>query len=88
MTIYVELELTACLLGIDYGRHIVFSFIEQCQYCLVNIVVVDKDNMFLRTFNQVGHESIGIIYLTIVEHSLFRLCVALIQSTEYFFLSL
>ena len=43
---------------------IVFSFIEQCQYSLVNIVV-DKDNTFLCTLNQVGHESIGIIKLTI-----------------------
>ena len=42
MTVNVELELTAYLLGIDYGRHIVSSFIEQCQYSLVNIVV-DKD---------------------------------------------
>ena len=82
MTVYVELELTAYLLGIDYGRHIVISFIEQCQYSLVNIVV-DKDNTFLRTLNQVGHESIGIINLTIVEHTLFRLCIALVQSAEY-----
>ena len=82
MTVYVELELTAYLLGIDYGRYVIISFIEQCQYCLVNIVV-DKDNMFVRTFNQVGHESIGIINLTIVEHTLFRLCVALIQSAKY-----
>ena len=50
MTVYVELELTAYLLSIDYGRHIVFSFIEQCQYSLVNIIV-DKDNTFLRTLN-------------------------------------
>ena len=82
MTVYVELELTAYLLGIDYGRHIVSSFIKQCQYSLVNIVI-DKDNTFLRTLNQVGHESIGIINLTIVEHTLFRLCVALVQSTEH-----
>ena len=70
MTVNVELELTAYLLSIDYGRYIVSSFIEQCQYCLVNIVV-DKNNTFLRTLNQVGHESIGIINLTIVEHTLF-----------------
>ena len=64
MTVYVELELMAYLLSIDYGRHIVFSFIEQCQYSLVNIIV-DKDNTFLRILNQVGHESIGIINLPI-----------------------
>ena len=46
MTVYVELELTAYLLGIDYGRHIVFSFIEQCQYSLVNIVVDKNDTSF------------------------------------------
>ena len=39
--------------------------------------------MLLRTLNQVGHESIGIINLTIVEHTLFRLCIALVQSAEY-----
>ena len=47
---------------------LIISFVEQCQYCLVNIIV-DKDNTFLCTLNQVGHESIGIIYLTIVEHT-------------------
>ena len=52
MTVYVELELMAYLLSIDYGRHIVFSFIEQCQYSLVNIVV-DKDNTFLALFTRV-----------------------------------
>lgn len=46
MTVYVELELTAYLLGIDYGRHIVSSFIEQCQYSLVNIVVDKNDTSF------------------------------------------
>ena len=67
MTVYVELELTAYLLSVDDCRHVITSFIEQCQYCLVNIVV-DKDNTFLRTLNQVGHESVGIINLPIVEH--------------------
>ena len=82
MTVYVELELTAYLLSVYDCRHVIISFIEQCQYSLVNIVV-DKDNTFLRTLNQVGHESIGIINLTIVEHTLFRLCIALIQSAKY-----
>ena len=68
MTVYVELELTAYLLSVDDCRHVIISFIEQCQYSLVNIVV-DKDNTFLRTLNQVGHESIGIINLPIVEHT-------------------
>ena len=44
--------------------------------------------MFLRTFNQVGHESIGIINLAIVEHPLLRLCIALIQSAKHFFYTL
>ena len=61
-----------------------FGFIEQCQYSLVNIVV-DKDNTFLCTLNQVEHESIGIINLPIVEHTLFRFCIALVQSAENFF---
>ena len=87
MTVYVELELMAYLLSIDYGRHIVFSFIEQCQYSLVNIIV-DKDNTFLRILNQVGHESIGIINLPIVEHTLFRFCIALVQSAKHFFYTL
>ena len=65
MTVYVELELTAYLLSVDDCRHVIISFIEQCQYGLVNIVV-DKDNTFLRTLNQVGHESIGIKNLPIV----------------------
>ncbi len=59
-----------------------YLFIEQCQYSLVNIVV-DKDNTFFRTLNQVGHERIGIINLSIVEHTLLRLRIALIQSAEY-----
>ena len=68
MTVYVELELTVYLLSVDNRRHVIISFIEQCQYSLVNIVV-DKDNTLLRTLNQVGHESIGIINLPIVEHT-------------------
>ena len=87
MAVYVELELTAYLLSVDDCRHVIISFIEQCQYSLVNIVV-DKDNTFLRTLNQVGHESIGIINLTIVEHTLFRLCIALVQSAKHFFYTL
>ena len=50
MTVYVELELTAYLLSVDDCRHVVISFIEQCQYSLVNIVVY-KDNTFLCTQN-------------------------------------
>ena len=87
MTVYVELELTAYLLSVDDCRHVIISFIEQCQYSLVNIVV-NKDNTFLCTLNQVGHESIGIINLTILEHTLLRLCVALVQSTKHFFYTL
>ena len=87
MAVYVELELTAYQLSVDDCRHVIISFIEQCQYSLVNIVV-DKDNTFLRTLNQVGHESIGIINLPIVEHTLLRFCVTLIQSTEHFFYTL
>ena len=68
MTVYVELELTVYLLSVDDCRHVIISLIEQCQYSLVNIVV-DKDNTFLCTLNQVGHESIGIINLPIVEHT-------------------
>ncbi len=60
MTVYVKLELTTNLLGIDDRRYTFISFIEQCKYSLVNIVV-DKDYTLLRTLNQVGHESIGII---------------------------
>ena len=83
MTVYVELELTAYLLSVDDCRHVIISFIEQCQYSLVNIVV-DKDNTFLRTLNQVGHESVGIINLPIVEHPpLLRLGIALVQSAKH-----
>ena len=82
MTVYVELELTTYLLSVDDCRHVIISFIEQCQYSLVNIVV-DKDNTFLCTLNQSGHECIGIINLPIVEHTLFRLCITLVQSAKY-----
>ena len=68
MTVYVELELTAYLLSVDDCRHVIISFIEQCQYSLVNIVV-DKNDTSFCTLNQVGHESIGIINLPIVEHT-------------------
>ena len=74
MTVYVELELTAYLLSVYDCRHVIISFIEQCQYCLVNIVV-DKDNTFLRTLNQVGHESVGIINLPIVAPPYFGLAL-------------
>ncbi len=52
MTVYVELELTAYLLSVDDCRHVIISFIEQCQYSLVNIVV-DKDNTLLALFTRV-----------------------------------
>ena len=39
MTVYVELELTAYLLSVDDCRHIVSSFIKQCQYSFINIIV-------------------------------------------------
>ena len=39
MTVYVKLELTTNLLGIDDRRYTFISFIEQCKYSLVNIVV-------------------------------------------------
>ena len=81
MTIYVELELTAYLLSVDDCRHVIISFIEQCQYSLVNIVV-DKDNTFLRTLNQVGHERVSIINLPIVEHTLLRRCITLVESAK------
>lgn len=87
MTVYVELELTAYLLSVDDCRHVIISFIEQCQYSLVNIVVY-KDNTFLCTLNQAGHESVGIINLPIVEHTLFRLCITLVQSAKHFFYTL
>ena len=60
MTVYVELELTAYLLSIDYSRYAFFSFIEQCQYCFVYIVI-EKDNTLLSTLNQIGNKSIGVI---------------------------
>ena len=68
MAVYVELELTAYLLSIDDRRHVFFSFVEQCQYSLVNIVV-DKNDTSFRTLNQAGHESLSIINLPIVEHT-------------------
>ena len=58
-----------------------FSF-NQCQYSLVNIVV-DKNDTSFCTLNQVGHESIGIINLPIVEHTLLRLCITLVQSAKH-----
>ena len=48
MTVNVKLKLTAYLLSIYDRRNAFFSFIKQCQYSLVNIVV-DKDNTFLCT---------------------------------------
>ena len=44
--------MTAYLLSVDDCRHVIISFIEQCQYSLVNIVV-DKDNTFLALFTRV-----------------------------------
>lgn len=58
MTVYVKLELSAYLLSIDNGRDIDSPFIEQGQYGFIHIVV-DKDNAFLRTLYQIGHECIG-----------------------------
>ncbi len=72
MTVNVKLELTVNLLRIDESRHTIFSFIKQCQYRFIYIIV-DKYNALPCTLNQVGNEIIGIINLTIVENTLLRL---------------
>ena len=88
MTVYVELELTAYLLSVDDCRHVIISFIEQCLYSLVNIVV-DKDNTFLRTLNQVGHESVGIINLRIeVKARIIRIFTSIAVSERKILLSI
>ena len=87
MTVNVKLELTVNLLRIDESRHTIFSFIKQCQYRFIYIIV-DKYNALLCTFNQVGNEIIGIINLTIVENTLLRLRITFVQSAENFFYTL
>ena len=87
MAVNVKLELTVNLLRIDESRHTIFSFIKQCQYRFIYIIV-DKYNALLCTFNQVGNEIIGIINLTIVENTLLRLRITFVQSAENFFYTL
>ena len=88
MTVNVELELAAYLLSVDDCRHAVFSFIKQCQYSLVNIVV-DKDNTFLCTLDQVGHESVGIINLPIeVKARIIRIFTSIAASERKTLLSI
>ena len=87
MTVNVKLELTVNLLRIDESRHTIFSFIKQCQYRFIYIIV-DKYNALLCTLNQIGNESIGIINLPIIEYSLLRFRIALVQSAENFFYTL
>jgi len=87
MAVYVKLELTAYLLGIDYSGYFCSPFVKQCQYCFIHIIIY-KDNASLRTLNQVGYESVCVINLSIVEHALFRLCITLVQSAEHFFYTL
>ena len=87
MTVNVKLELTVNLLRIDESRDTIFSFIKQCQYRFIYIIV-DKYNALLCTFNQVGNEIIGIINLTIVENTLLRLRITFVQSAENFFYTL
>ena len=84
MTVNVKLELTVNLLRIDDSRHTIFSFIKQCQYRFIHIIV-DKYNALPCTLNQVGNEIIGIINLTIVENTLLRLRITFVQSAENFF---
>ena len=81
MTVNVKLEQTVNLLRIDESRHTIFSFIKQCQYRFIYIIV-DKYNALLCTLNQVGNEIIGIINLTIVENTLLRLRITFVQSAE------
>ncbi len=50
MAVYVKLELTAYLLGIDYSGYFCSPFVKQCQYCFIHIIIY-KDNASLRTLN-------------------------------------
>lgn len=82
MTVNVKSELTAYLLSIDDCRYAVCPLVKQSQNRLIHIVV-NKDNPFLRTLNQIGHKSIGIIDLPIIENALFGLRITLVQSAEH-----
>ena len=82
MTVDIKLEITVYLLSINDRRHAISPFIKQSQNRVIHIVV-NKNNPFLSTLNQIRHKSIGIINLSIIKHALLRLCIALIQSVEY-----
>ncbi len=82
MTVNIKLELTAYTLSIDGSRHTIFPLIKQSQNRIIHIIV-NKNNHFLCTLNQIGHESIGIINLPIVKYALLWLRIALIQSAEH-----
>ena len=60
MAVYVKLELTAYLLGIDYSGYFCSPFVKQCQYCFIHIIIY-KDNASLRTLKGQSENSVAIL---------------------------
>ena len=71
VTLEVETELPAYLLGVDGGGNVSGAFVEQRENGVVD-VVVDEDYARLGTLDQVGDEGVGIVNLSVIEDALCR----------------
>lgn len=65
----VEGKLPGNRLGVDCGGDILFAFGEQGEDGVVD-VVINQDEAFVGLADEVGHEGMGVVHLTIVENAL------------------
>ena len=71
VTLNVQLQLLADVLGIDGSTDVGCSLVEQGEHGVVDIVV-DEGNGFSGFAHEVGDETVGIEYLSVIEDALYR----------------
>ena len=84
VALQVQRELWRNASRVDLGIHASVSFVHQCKYAVVHIVV-EQDYALLRATDKVANESIGIEDLTIEKNALCGLDTAIVQTLKNLF---
>ncbi len=71
VTVNIQLELVADTLRVDNGRYTFLSFIKQRKYGVIHIVVNQHNGFFCFPY-QIGHETISVKHLPVIEYALHR----------------
>lgn len=83
MTVNIQAEPVADMLRIDSCRHSSFPFVKQREYGVIHIVV-NKNNRMSGLSYQIGHETVSVKHLPVIEYTLYGWSVR-IQPLEDFF---